>query len=116
MGPFSIADLYDKLGAKGELDAIEEESKVDHKEVIAALGKTYYYVIDWKRPGKTGDDWQYHGASPERRPKIVLEGRLSFSFKGKNGDALRLTLRALICWESIQASIPAVAGSDYRSD
>jgi hypothetical protein len=95
LGPFSVADLYEKLGSKEYLDSREKTTKVDHKQVVAALAKCKYYVIDWKRQSKPGDGWSYHGARDEQRPKIVLEGPLSFSFKGKDGDELHIHIQGI---------------------
>jgi hypothetical protein len=90
LGPFPVGDLYSKLE---QMDFMEKQNKLDKKEIVKALNNCKFYVIDWKRRQKGG--WTYSEASEKKRPKILLEGRLSFSFTGKSGDSLYLHLEGI---------------------
>ena len=90
LGPFRVGDLYSKLE---QMSFMEKQNKLDKKEIVKALNRCTFYIIDWKRRQKGG--WTYSGAGENKRPKILLEGQFSFSFTGKSGDSLYLHLEGI---------------------
>jgi hypothetical protein len=87
VGPFLLGDLYAQMDDKELLTNIPEGGGPSNKAIIRTLNKCKVYIIDKrKRPTQKGGK----AFLSDSRPKVVLEGKLSFTLEDKKGKLFKI--------------------------
>jgi hypothetical protein len=89
-GPFPLGDLYFKAVSK---NGVHLRTGIDLKELEKAMNQCKVYVLDWKRQPEGKGSWTLIDYDTKTRPKVLLEGPLSFSLTGKQGQELRIQVQ-----------------------
>jgi hypothetical protein len=94
-GPFPLGDLYFKAVSKNPQYGVHPHTGIDPKALEKAMNQCKVYVLDWKRqPGGKGP-WILIDYDIKTRPKVLLEGPLSFTLTGRQGQELRIQVQAV---------------------
>jgi hypothetical protein len=88
MGPVKLGELYTNMHNKEVFgDWIAKGSGLTNAQIIEALNGCKLYVVDSRRPTTGADGWEF---SENGRPKVLLEGELSFDLKNAKGKPFHL--------------------------
>jgi hypothetical protein len=93
LGPFPLGDLYFKAVSKNPHYGVHLRTGIDHKSLEKAMNKCKVYILDWKRQPEGKVPWTFIDYDTKTRPKVLLEGPLSLTLTGKQGQELRIQVQ-----------------------
>jgi hypothetical protein len=89
-GPFPLGDLYFKAVSENPPFALHLHTGMDPKKLKKAMNQCKVYVLDWKSQPDGKGPWALIEYDTKTRPKVLLEGPLSFTLTGRQGQKLRM--------------------------